>query len=417
MLAGFLFVCYGFFFSWFFHKLARKNLPGIKGWQSAAIYLFKVVLGCCYGYIFLHSYGGDDTWNFFLDSLPETDKLFHQPVLFFQDFLPAAAFREAHSFSEGISFYLRNLEYWIIVKSLAIFNIFSKGNYYVDVLFFEFMTIWGQVLLMRLLLAHFPTKRNFLFIAIFFLPSLSFWISGIRAEAMLVLCIGLILFHTHLFFQRKKFSNLLWILAGMAGFIIFRAQFFIVFLPAYACWIITFKNKRRAPSGFLLIYIVCILAFFASIWIFPGNRLVMPVIHVQQKFMALHGNTRLPLDSLKPTVGGILHVFPQAVSNSFLRPWITEARGLLQIATAFEIMGIWILVIFFFLFPVIDRAAILKDPLILLLLFYAVSQILVIGFIVPFPGAIVRYKSIPELFLIITLGLSIDWKKIDYKKT
>ena len=412
MLAGFLFVCYGFFFSWFFHKLASKNLPGIRLWQSAAIYLFKVALACCYGYIFLHSYGGDDTWNFFLDSLPETDKLFHHPAIFFHDFLPAAAFHEAHSFSEGISFYFRNLEYWIIVKSLAIFNIFSKGNYYIDVLFFEFMTIWGQVLLMRLLLASFPAKRNILLITIFFVPSLSFWISGIRAEAMLILCIGMTLFHTWQFLHHRKFSNLLWVLAAMAGFLIFRVQFFLVFLPAYACWIITFKDKRKAHRRFLLIYITCILLFFVGIGLFPGNRWVMPVIHVQEKFMALHGNTRLPLDSLRPTFGGILHVFPQALANTFLRPWITEAKGLLQIATAVEIMGLWVLVIFFFVFPVKDRAQILRDPLLLLMLFYGLSQILVIGFIVPFPGAIVRYKAIPELFLVITLGLSIDWSKL-----
>jgi hypothetical protein len=74
-------------------------------------------------------------------------------------------------------------------------------------------------------------------------------------------------------------------------------------------------------------------------------------------------------------------------------------------------------VIFFVVFPAKGKAQILREPLILLMLFYGISQILVIGLIVPFPGAIVRYKAIPELLLVITLGLSIDWAKLYYNKT
>ena len=54
-----------------------------------------------------------------------------------------------------------------------------------------------------------------------------------------------------------------------------------------------------------------------------------------------------------------------------------------------------------------------NHPLLLLFLFYGLSQIILIGYIVPFPGAIVRYKAIPELFLVVFLAVEIEWRKFN----
>ncbi|HTQ28494.1 MAG TPA: hypothetical protein VMI35_10210, partial [Puia sp.] len=57
--------------------------------------------------------------------------------------------------------------------------------------------------------------------------------------------------------------------------------------------------------------------------------------------------------------------------------------------------------------PFQNRKWVVGHPLMLCFLFYGISQILLIGFIVPFPGAIVRYKAIPELFIVTALTLGI----------
>jgi hypothetical protein len=43
------------------------------------------------------------------------------------------------------------------------------------------------------------------------------------------------------------------------------------------------------------------------------------------------------------------------------------------------------------------------SALLWLFLFYAIPQLIAIGYTVPFPGAIVRYRSIPFLFLFLFL--------------
>jgi len=44
-----------------------------------------------------------------------------------------------------------------------------------------------------------------------------------------------------------------------------------------------------------------------------------------------------------------------------------------------------------------------RSPLLWLFFFYAVPQLIAVGFTVPFPGAIVRYRSIPFLFMFLFL--------------
>ena len=50
-------------------------------------------MGCLYGWVFYHYYGGDDTWNFFDESKEQTDMLLTHPAQFFQEFLPGFAYR------------------------------------------------------------------------------------------------------------------------------------------------------------------------------------------------------------------------------------------------------------------------------------------------------------------------------------
>ncbi|HEV3251265.1 MAG TPA: hypothetical protein VGZ71_09965, partial [Puia sp.] len=155
-----------------------------------------------------------------------------------------------------------------------------------------------------------------------------------------------------------------------------------------------------------------LLIFLGSLYISPEKNLSGPLISRQQEFLKLHGNTRFRLDSLKPSIPSFIKTAPQAFENAFLRPYLWEAKGPLQILSALETMGFWALVLLLITYPENDWKKILLHPLLMVFLFYGASQILLIGYIVPFPGAIVRYKSIPELFLVISMALAIKWNKI-----
>jgi len=407
MAPVFLFIFYFFVLLFFLYKIVQRNGIGLGWRETAAFFSVKIMAGCLYGYIFLHTYHGDDTWNFFNDSLPEYQKMIHQPGIFFRDFLPWPAFGAAENFWQGMARYFTDLEYWLTVKLLALFNIFSRGNYYIDVLFFNFLVSLGPLLLFRLMLSIFPARKRLLIIVIFFIPSITFWLSGIRAEGLLLLFIALILFYTDRWFNQRRVLYFFWIMLGMIGFLLFRSQALFIFLPAYCCWTLSRKAGPRAIYYFVFAYAGGLLILLASLLISPGKNLASPIANRQAAFFRLHGNTRFGLDTLKPTFSSMVRILPQAFNNTFLRPYPWEARGWLQWLSALEVIALWALVLLFLLSPFQNRKWVVGHPLMLCFLFYGISQILLIGFIVPFPGAIVRYKAIPELFIVTALTLGI----------
>jgi len=412
MLSAILFILYFVALLMVLTAWAKKTQIGISPGLIAIIYAYKGLFGCLYGYIFLKFYQGDDTWMYYLESLPEYQKLIHHPVNFLTDFLPYSAFSASHNFWEGMQFYIQDLEYWMMIKLLALFNIFSRGNYYINVLFFDFVTFTGLLLLYKLVVGIFNQKKIMLIAILFFLPLTTFWLSGIRAEGLLLLFIAIILYYTHKWFNGpKKVVYLMFIMLGITGCIIFRSQLLIVFVPAFFCMTISWRNTASSIYNFCAVYFTCIAIFFISIFISPGKNLSMAVIKRQQEFFKLHG-TSFKLDSLQPSAASFIKIAPQAFSNTFLRPFVWEAKGFLQLLTALDIFFIWALLLIAFFFHERKWKKSLQSPLLLLFLFFSISQIILIGYIVPFPGAIVRYKCVPELLLFIFIASIIDYHRI-----
>jgi hypothetical protein len=411
----FLFAIYFILFLLILNRIIKKKLPEIGFGKIAVAFSFKVFLGCLYGYIFLHYYGGDDTWWFFKDSLPEYQKMIHQPLQFIKDFSPVADFPNGNSFFQGLKIYLYDVEYWTLRKLLAVFNIFSRGNYYIDALFFDLTIFWGPFLLLKLLLRYFPTKKNILFIILFFFPTTAFWLSGIRGEGLIFLFMAITIYYSAKWFTDHKISYIILSLIGVVGMIIFRGVYLLVFIPAFFSWLLTFRHKRKSFSIFAIVYSFCVIIFFGSSLISEKSNLPAAMVSRQQEFFQLHGNTVFKLDPLQPSFPSFVKIAPQAFADTFLRPFVWETKGILQIVSALDIIIFWIFIFFLFFSPEKNWKAYLTDPMLLLFLFYGVSLIMMIGYIVPFPGAIVRYKAIPELLLLTLIVIISNYKTIKLK--
>ena len=214
MLTYFLFFFYLFCGTLLLHFIVRRKIFPFTIYHTAAIVFFRIFMGCLYGWVFRHYYGGDDTWNFFDESKDQTDLLLLHPVQFFHEFLPSFAYHATgNHLWQAFLFYVDNFERWFMVKGLAILNLFSGKNYYIDVLLFDMLTIPGPLLLFKMLSAKFPLRSGMYFLLVFFIPSVIFWCSGIRAEALLLLCIVLILYNGDDYALNPRRRNI----PGMAG--------------------------------------------------------------------------------------------------------------------------------------------------------------------------------------------------------
>ncbi|WP_315814327.1 hypothetical protein [Paraflavitalea speifideaquila] len=395
-------------FAFLIIRLTRRGDAGLSRAEVVAAFAFKVLLACAYGYLFLHYYGGDDTWKIHNEALDEYKVLMNDPAKFFGDFNPARVWRKINNDHWlALRIYLADLEYFQIAKPLGIFNIISKGNYYANAVFFSFLTFWGHYWLFKLMTTLFPQKRKALLLLIFFFPPVVFWLSGIRTDGLIFLYLSLLLLHAFKWLHQHKKSSILYALLGLIGILILRDMLILLLLPALISWFVTITFNRKPLPVFAIVYSLSILLFFSTAYLPGVPNLPLVIVERQQEFLALKGNTRFQLDPLQPAVESFMNVLPQAVSNTFLRPFLWEAKGFLQLMAAVEIMLCWVLVALALIRRDKTMPAFSTCPVCWVLLFFSVFLYLFLGYVVPFPGAIVRYKVIPELFLMALLLVQI----------
>jgi hypothetical protein len=402
MLTYFLFFFYLFFGTILLHIIIRRRIFPFTIYHTMAILFFKIFMGCLYGWVFLHFYGGDDTWNYFNESKLETGLLLRHPLQFINEFLPSFSLKATnYHYGQAIQFYIDHFERWFLIKGLAFLNLLSGKNYYIDVLWFEFLTFPGPLLLFKLLSKEFPLRTGMNFLLIFFIPSVIFWCSGIRAEALLLLFIVLMIYNSLAYARKPGVIKALGILAGFLGMLLIRYQFLLVFLPAFIAYLVSLVKKESSPFYFNRIFLAAALIFMVSLFLPPAYQLSRPVQHAQAGFLRLQGNTRYPLDSLKPGPVSFIKILPQAFANSALRPYPWEGKNLLQSISSADVLFLIAGLIYFLVSP--HRKEQINHPVYWFFLFYSLSQLVGIGMAVPFPGAIVRYRSIVFLFMALFL--------------
>jgi hypothetical protein len=372
-------------------------------------FLLKVGLACAYGYVFLHFYNGDDTWYWHQLALQEPAKFMNDPTRLYKDLSFFEAYEwEGRRFWPGVSTWIMALEKHLLLRTLTIFNFFSGGNYYINTVFFNFIVFWGHYWLFSLLVKIFPNKRLPLLLIIFFFPPIVFWLSGIRADGLLLFFMGLLLWQFNKWLQQRKAKQLLLCLVALLGILVFRNVLVLLLLPALAAWFISVRYGRKPLPVFVCVYGIATLLFFASAWVSPGRNAPRLVADRQKEFMALEG-TRFHLNILEPSVTGFMRVLPQAAENTFLRPYIWEAKGPLQIMTALEVTFFWLLMLAPFIKRDKELTCLPTLPLVWFCLFFGVTLYLFIGYTVPFPGAIVRYKAIGQMLLLVLPAVCTRW--------
>ena len=135
MLTYFLFFIYLFSGTILLHAVIRRKIFRFSIYHTTAIVFFKIFMGCFYGWLFLHYYSGDDTWNYFNESKDQTSLLMRHPLQFLREFSPRSILCRSRVTMAGMRwiFYINHFERWFIIKGLAVLNLLSGKNYYIDV--------------------------------------------------------------------------------------------------------------------------------------------------------------------------------------------------------------------------------------------------------------------------------------------
>ena len=409
-----LFTGYLFLFAWLVTRIGFFKKTGLSNAQLIILFLLKIIAGILYGWIgiyygqFAYMY---DTWGFHYAGLAETKLLYNQPAEYFSNLFYSGYENKFGGFLASHDSWWNDLKGNMFVKTLSVFNIFSFGNYYTNVIFYSFITLFGPIAFFRVMNDVFPGKKLLTVLAVFLIPSFAYWTSGIHKDGLVFLAISLIVYHFYFGLKERNFSfsRVVAIFISLLIILSFRNYVFVVLVPALTAWYFAYRFPKRLVAVFLSVYAVCILLFFTLRYISPSLDLPQAVINKQEAFLKLQGNSSIKHAELEPTALSFLKNSPQALSATIFRPHPGDAKHLLSLAATTETIFLLLLFICFLIWRTSGSQS---NVFLWFCVFFSFSFLLTIGYTVNFLGAIVRYRSIILPFLLGPVICLIDWNRI-----
>ena len=387
------FLGYLILFCFLITRIPFYKKSGIGGWLLVCLFLIKVTVGVLYGLYFnLPSQrAGADTWRFYRESIPETQILLHQPLLFIKS-LFVNNYQESNGLLASTNSYWNDLKDNIIIKLVAICNVFTHNNYYSDVIFFNFIYFFGLVAFYRVVKSYCNANKFLLLFPIFLMPSFLFWGSGIHKDGLLFSALGVVLYCLNQIIQKRKKT-----IYCIALIICFPILFFIkiylaVFLiPAFVAWWLAERNQQRQQIYFLSVYLACFLLLIGVSLLGDHYNILNYVVDKHRAFSLLNGNSAIKVPLLNPTLGSAVHYLPTAIDIAFIRPHISEIKNAAYALAFVETImnALLILVALWFI-----RKQKTTPTFFLFCFYFAISVLLLDGYTVTFTGAIVRYRSL-----------------------
>jgi hypothetical protein len=388
----------------------HKN-TGIAPKWLAALFVLKVAVGCFFGWISLYYYGTvNDTWIYFNEGSIETDLILHKPKEFFTNIF-------TNEYKDGIfSFFQSAQSFWhsfktnLLIKFVAILNLFSFKNYWINVIFFNFIFFFGFSYFYRLLKTHLKVNAFVAIIITFLLPSFLLFSSGIHKEAIVFACLSYIIFFVSNLFAAIKQTKAQYFICLLFCFLLFiiRDYVMLALLPALLCWFLISRFKWNAYLTYLFGYVLLGTLFFSLGNLSPKLDFPNFIIKKQTEFRQLTSVAVIPTENLSNSVSSFGAATPRALYNAMLKPHLADSSDYRYILFALELIGYYSLVLLGLFFRQRNE----NTAILLFFIFFSLSMFWIIGLIVPNVGAIVRYRSIYLPFILTPIIAAYDWKRL-----
>ncbi len=422
-----VFVLLGLF--WSISKLDFfKNGPFSTRSLQLAFFL-RIAMG--FGLFLIYSYHypsrqDADTFKYFDDSKYMYDAFWTNPGDYFKMLFGIHCNTEYFNTE-----YFNNMSNWVrsydnglfndnrlMIRVNAFLRIFSFGNYHVHSIILAFLAFMGSFSLSKL---FFEVSRSkvLTYIAVFLVPSLVFWSSGILKEAVLLAALGFFAYHFYqLFDSNRTWKNYVMLFLMSCVLIVLKLYVFMAFFPAIIIWLVVSK-WRRSLWVYLLMYILFIAIATLIGEINTRYYFVNFIVYKQKLFITLDDfypvNSRFYLEVLTYEFWSLLLSSPEAIFNVFTKPWPNELNSILYIPSFIE--NAVILLLLFTTFVYRKALKVKEWDFVIFCLSFCIILYTVIGLTTPITGAIVRYKIPAIPFLMMAVFMLIDFDKIPIRIT
>lgn len=408
-------------------RIKKKNIsekPYYK-YFSKALFI-KLFAGLAFAFIYLYYYGGGDTLYYFWGS-QSVSHMFFKSVPTFIKIIAGDQSLEVYSmfdYSTGWPTYWRDANSFAVCRFNVPFYWLGFGSFLGNTLvmnLFLFFALWRFY---EMLIQLYPNNEKQLAWALFYIPSVVFWSSGLLKDAWSLT--GLIMIYTSIyqfiFLKERKIVNIFWILFW--SYVLFAIRPFMFYIAAGSALIwVLFNTIEAIKSRFLrtiALPILIMIGYGVGSLLFlqtsskandryssMDSMLETAWIIQDDLKRDYYGGNTFDIGYFEPTLPGIIKKAPQAIIAGLYRPFIWEGDGILMILSGLENCTILFLSLFFLIkgriFLFIRK--ILKDPLLFSFSAFAIVFGFMVGLTTSNFGALVRYAIPSKLMLALVLTL------------
>jgi len=398
-----------------------KN-SGFKIQSLQFAFLIKVACGLAVYLIYAFYYGNrieSDTFKYFDDSYYLYEALYHKPMDFFKMLFGInceGAYFDSNYYDKMNNWYrvYENTLYndnRLIIRVNALLRIFSFGNYHVHSVILNFISFIGSVGLAQFFL-HFVQSKWKVYLAVFMVPSVIFWSSGILKESLLLFAMGMFCYFIFKMATTKKWTYLFFLILPFCLLILLKFYVFVAFFPAMLGWYFSETTKLKWISYPIVLFSLALIAYIMG-YINPSFDFVHILVRKQHDFIRmsieLKVNSAIKMEYLEENILSVLKAIPMGIINSLTRPWPFEIKNFLFVPAVLE--NITFLVLIFLAIRKRNQVGKISFNFIFFCFLFTFLLYAIIGISTPILGALVRYKIPAMPFLVIGILAFINLEK------
>ena len=323
-------------YKYFFPGLALKLLGAFGIW-----------------YVYTFYYPGGDTKEYYASALNTIELLYNNPAHFFSVWLGGFDLKKLTYFTDlGLSpGYYRDPNAFFVVRIIIPFVFISFKSYLVCAFLLATASFFGVWKLFRVYIYEYPQLAGKFAIALFYIPSVFFWGSGILKDTITFSMVSLFVSSFYKIFIRKSnvFNNLIWLSVASYVIIAIKPYIFIGLIPGALFWIINrilsdIKGQLlRFASAPILLLLISGFGYFLlysmeqTLGHYSLDNVLLRAVEVQRDLKSEYykGNS-FDIGDYDPTIGSMLSKAPAAINVALFRPYIWEANNLVMFLSSIE---------------------------------------------------------------------------------
>ena len=387
--------------------------------------LYKFLFAILFALVYLVYYGEGDTTAYWDGAITLNKLFFKSPIDYVVHLLsePTTVLRQMHfDINTGYppGWIYRESEAWFMCKLGSIISFLTFRSYFAATLIFAFFTAratWRVFHMICNLETH-----NFRTAAwcILFIPSVSFWCTGINKDTVIYFSLLNILYYTFdILILKKSISISKIIYLGISIFLIYHIRSFVLAAIAAPLFMAfgARLTKRYEQNFFAKLFLRSLILFggiFAFLYFFQSTfaeDMIKEAQVVQQDFLqnSTYTGKRYEISNTEVSPAGLLAAIPESVFYGIYRPFINESLSPNFILNGLEsLILMFITIRFLFWGNVLNKIKkIRKEEILVFALIFALFIAFMAGFTSVLFGVLVRIRAplLPFIFLVLTTNI------------